>query len=56
MDEATRIIGFFDKWDEQKRMRVQIKRAILEHFDEALVKPVTERFMELARVKFNNEH
>jgi type I restriction enzyme R subunit len=52
MDEATKIIGFFNKWDEQKRMKVQIKRAIMNHFDESLVKPVTDRFMELAKVKF----
>lgn len=52
MEEASQIVGFFDKWDEQKRLRVQIKRAILTHFDESLVKPVTDRFMELAKAKF----
>ena len=52
MDEASQIVDFFNKWDEQKRMRVQIKRAIMDSFDESMVKPVTERFMELAKVKF----
>tara|TARA_R110002124_G_C8972960_1_gene515417 strand:- start:6904 stop:9882 length:2979 start_codon:yes stop_codon:yes gene_type:complete len=52
MEEASQIVGFFDKWDEQKRLRIQIKRAILTHFDENLVKPVTDRFMELAKAKF----
>jgi hypothetical protein len=36
-----------------KRVRRDIKRAILEEFDDPdLVKPVTDRFMELAEVKF----
>jgi len=48
-DEASQIVDFFNKWDEQKRVRRDIKRAIIEEFDEALVKPVTERFMELAK-------
>ena len=52
MDEASQIVDFFNKWDEQKRMRIQIKRAIMDSFDESMVKPVTERFMELAKVKF----
>ena len=52
MDEASQIIGFFDKWDEQKRLKVKIKRAIIAKFDEDIIKPVTARFMELARVKF----
>jgi len=30
MDEATSIVGFFDKWDERKRVRKNIKRAILD--------------------------
>jgi type I restriction enzyme R subunit len=52
LDEATQIVDFFRKWDEQKRVKRDIKRAIIEHFDQSLVKPVTERFMELAEVKF----
>jgi len=53
MDEATEIVDFFDKWNQVKRVRRNIKRAILEEFDDqGLVKPVTDRFMELAEVKF----
>ena len=52
LDEATRIVDFFDKWDEQRRVKREIKRVVIENFDESLVKPVTERFMELAEVKF----
>ena len=53
MDESTDIVDFFNKWDEQKRVRRDIKRALLEEFDEIkIVKPVTDRFMELAEVKF----
>ena len=29
-----------------------IKRIVIANFDESLVKPVSERFMELAKVKF----
>ena len=53
LDEATQIIDFFNKWDEQKRVKREIKRVVIANFDETLVKPVTERFMELAEVRFN---
>jgi len=52
LDEASQIVDFFSKWDEQKRVKRAIKRVIIANFDESLVKPVTERFMELAEVKF----
>lgn len=52
LDEATRIVDFFDKWDEQRRVRRDIKRVVIENFGESPVKPVTDRFMELAKVKF----
>ena len=53
MDEATAIVGFFEKWDEMKRVRRDIKRAIIKEFDDSdLVKPVTDRLMELAEVKY----
>jgi type I restriction enzyme R subunit len=52
MDEASQIVDFFNKWDEQKRGRREIKRTVIQHFDEGLVKPVSDRFMELAQVKF----
>ena len=49
--EATRIVGFFDKWDEKARVKQAIKRAVLEQpfGSEALVDVVTERFMGLAK-------
>ena len=51
--EATQIVGFFKKWDEQKRIKVSIKRLIIKEFDdEPLAKALTERFMDLAEVKF----
>lgn len=52
LDEATQIVDFFSKWDEKKRVEREIKRVVIENFDESLVKPVTERFMELAESKF----
>ena len=52
MDDATQIVDFFNKWNEQKKMKKQIKHAIVEHFDTSLVKPVTAEFMDLAKVKF----
>ncbi len=53
MDEATEIVGFFQKSDEKKTVRKNIRRTIIEEFDDLdLVKPVTDRFMELAEVKF----
>jgi type I restriction enzyme R subunit len=51
-EEATQIIDFFEKWDEQKRVRKNIKRIMIKNFDESVVASVTERFMELAKVKF----
>ena len=52
LDEVTKIVDFFNKWDEQKRIKRDIKRIVIDKFDESLVKPVSERFMELAKVKF----
>ena len=53
LEDATQIVDFFQKWDEQKRVRRNIKRTIIEEFNqEQLVKPITDRFMELAEVKF----
>ena len=52
LNEATQIVDFFDKWDAEKEVRRDIKRVVIENFDESLIKPVTERFMELAKVKF----
>jgi type I restriction enzyme R subunit len=52
--EATQIVGFFDKWDEVARIKRQIKRAILDQpfGDKDLVDAVTERFMDLGKRHF----
>lgn len=52
--EATQIVGFFDKWDEVTRIKRQIKRSILDQpfGDRALVDAVTERFMDLGKRHF----
>ena len=52
LDESSQIVDFFDKWDEQRRVKRDIKRVIIANFSESMVKPVSERFMELAKVKF----
>ncbi len=52
LEKETKIVDFFKKWDEEKRVKKEIKRVVIENFDESLVKPLTERFMELAKVKF----
>ncbi|MEZ2720178.1 type I restriction endonuclease subunit R [Paenalcaligenes hominis] len=56
-DEATQIVDFFDKMDEVRRMKKEIKRAILEcsYSDPALVKVVQDRFLELARTRFGSK-
>ncbi|WP_323843857.1 type I restriction endonuclease subunit R [Microbulbifer magnicolonia] len=53
-DEATRIVDFFHKPDEVKRMKKAIKRAILEtSFDDThVIGAVQDRFLDLAQVKF----
>lgn len=52
--EATQIVGFFDKWDEVARIKRQIKRAILDQpfGDKELVDAVTDRFMDLGKRHF----
>jgi type I restriction enzyme R subunit len=54
MEEATLIVDFFKKQDEVKRVRKNIKRAILEEDfgSKELIDAISDRFMELARVKF----
>jgi len=54
MEDATSIVEFFKKQDEVKRVRKNIKRTILnEDFgNKKLVKAITDRFMDLAKVKF----
>jgi type I restriction enzyme R subunit len=55
-NEATQIVDFFNKLDEVKRMKKEIKRAILDQSfsNPGLVKVVQERFMELGKTKFGN--
>ena len=52
--EATQIVGFFDKWDEVARIKRQIKRSILDQpfGDKDLVDAVTERVMDLGKRHF----
>ena len=54
MDEASQIVGFFQKESEKRRVRKLIKRAIIESKldSDKLIKKVTDRFMDLAEVKF----
>ena len=53
-DEATQIVDFFQKNDEVKRMKKEIKRAILDcsYGESAIVKVVQSRFMDLAQSRF----
>lgn len=53
-DEATQIVDFFHKPDQVKRMKKEIKRAILDcsFGDKAIVNAVQDRFMDLAKTKF----
>lgn len=56
-DEATDIIDFFSKEDEVKRMKKEIKRAVLDQTfgDRKLANVLQDRFMELALKKFGNK-
>ena len=53
-DEATQIVDFFNKQDEVKRMKKEIKRAILDTSfgEKAIVSVLQDRFMDLGKVKF----
>lgn len=53
-NEATQIVDFFDKQDQVKRMKKEIKRAVLDgsFADKALVTVVQDRFMDLAKHRF----
>ena len=53
IDEATTIVGFFEKWDEKKRVKKEIKRAIIHAgFDKTVAQSITDRLLKLAEVKF----
>ena len=53
-DEATKIVDFFNKQDEIKRMKKEIKRAVIDQSfgESSLIKVLQERFMELGKTKF----
>lgn len=53
-NEATQIVDFFNKPDEVKRMKKEIKRAVLDTSfgEKAIVSVVQDRFMDLGKVKF----
>lgn len=53
-DQATQIVDFFNKPDEVKRMKKEIKRAVLDcsFGDKAIVSSIQERFMDLGKVHF----
>ena len=53
-DEATQIVDFFNKPDEVKRMKKEIKRAVLDSSfgEKSIVNVVQDRFMDLGKVKF----
>ncbi|PQJ89046.1 type I restriction endonuclease subunit R [Aliivibrio sifiae] len=57
LDEATEIVDFFNKQDEIKRMKKEIKCAVLDQpfGDKALVTVLQDRFMDLAKTKFGNK-
>lgn len=57
-DEATQIVDFFDKLDQVKRMKKEIKRAVLDcsFGDTDLVNVIQDRFMELAQTRFKKSH
>ena len=52
--EATQIVGFFEKDDEMRTIKRQIKRSILDRSfgTRELVAELTDRFMDLAKVRF----
>lgn len=52
LDDASQVVDFFKKFDEQKTVKKNIKRMIIKYFDLSLVRPVTDRFMDLAQRKF----
>ena len=53
IDKATQIVDFHKKPDEQKLVIRDIKRIVIEKLDISLVKPITEKIMDL--LKGNNK-
>lgn len=56
-DEATQIVDFFNKGDEIKRLKKEIKRAVIDasFSNVELISNLQDRFMELAKHKFNKQ-
>ena len=52
LEKETQIVDFFDKQDEKRRVRKTIIRTMRMHFDDLSVRPVADRFMELAERNF----
>ena len=53
MDQKNPNVDFFEKRDKRRKVRRNIKREIIAKLDNiSLVKPVADRFMERAEVKF----
>ncbi len=54
LNEASQIVGFFDKSDEIRRLKREIKNTLMEmpHANEELLNEVTDNFMDLARHRF----
>lgn len=56
IEEATAIVDFFTKANEQKKLKLKIKRELMEEIseDRNLVKNVSDEFIELAKNKHND--
>ena len=54
MNEASQIVDFFNKPDEIRRLKREIKNTLMEmpHANEELVREVTDSFMDLAKHRF----
>ena len=54
LNEASQIVDFFNKPDEIRRLKREIKNTLMEmpHANEELVKEVTDSFMDLAEHRF----
>ena len=52
--QATQIVGFFQKEDEIKSVRKKIRRAIIDQpfSSKELIQAVSDRFLELGKVRF----
>jgi len=54
LNEASQIVDFFNKPDEVRRLKREIKNILIEmpHVNEELIKEVTDSFMDLAKHRF----